>query len=90
MSFQRERARARRPSSGTTDAPLYPSQDSPGAGRVVEVTVRVMVGPDRSTVVVRRGGDPVVLHVILEHGAEADGLGAVVEAALREGVKLAK
>lgn len=68
-----------------TDAPLYPSQDGPGAGRIVEVTVRVMVGPDRSTVVVRRGGEPVLLHEVRPHGTEADGLGAVVEAAVREG-----
>ncbi|WP_167858569.1 hypothetical protein [Methylobacterium nonmethylotrophicum] len=47
--------------------------------------VRVMVGPDRSTVVVRRGGEPVALHEIREHGSEADGIGAVVEAAIREG-----
>ena len=73
-----------------TDAPLYPSQDGPGAGRVVEVTVRVMVSSDRSTVVVRRGGKPVLLHEVREHGAEADGLGVIVEAAVREGVKLSK
>lgn len=73
-----------------TDAPLYPSQDGPGAGRVVEVTVRVMVGPDRSTVLVRRGGEPVLLHEVRQHGAEADGIGALVEAVVREGVKLSK
>lgn len=71
-------------------APLYPSQDGPGAGAVVEVVVRVMVGPDRSTVVVRRGGEPVLLHEVRDHGTEADGIGAVVEAAIREGVKLSK
>ncbi len=64
--------------------PLYPSQDGSGAGVVVEVVVRVMVGPDRSTVVVRRGGEPAILNEIREHGAEADGLGAAVEAAIRE------
>ena len=68
-----------------SDAPLYPSQDGPGAGRVVEVVVRVMVGPGRSTVVVRRGGEPVLLNEVRPHGAEADGLGSVVEAAVREG-----
>jgi hypothetical protein len=67
-------------------APLYSSQDGPGAGRVVEVTVRVMLGPDRSTVVVRRGGEPVLLNEVREHGAEADGLGAAVEAVIREGI----
>jgi hypothetical protein len=61
------------------DAPLYPSQDGPGAGAVVEVVVRVMVGPDRSTVVVRRGREPVLLNEVRPHGAEADGLGAAVE-----------
>ncbi len=73
-----------------SDAPLYPSQDGPGAGRVVEIVVRVMVGADRSTVVVRRGGEPVLLHEVRDHGTEAEGLGAVVEAAVREGVRLAK
>lgn len=38
-----------------SDAILYPYQDGPGAGELVEVTVRVMVGPERSTVIVRRG-----------------------------------
>ncbi|SEO92639.1 hypothetical protein SAMN04487843_10550 [Methylobacterium sp. ap11] len=70
--------------------PLYPSHDGPGAGRVVEVTVRVMVGADRSTVVVRRGGEPAILHEVRPHGAEADGIGAAVEAAVLDGVKLSK
>jgi len=69
-----------------TDAPLYPSHNGPGAGRVVVVTVRVMVGADRSTVVVRRGGEPAILHEVRPHATEADGLGAVVEAAVREGL----
>ncbi|MBK3396718.1 MULTISPECIES: hypothetical protein [Methylobacterium] len=73
-----------------SDAPLYPSQDGPGAGRVVEITVRVMVGADRSTVVVRRGGEPAILHEVRPHGAEADGIGAAVEAAVLDGVKLSK
>ncbi|WP_232627774.1 hypothetical protein [Methylobacterium sp. Leaf118] len=64
--------------------PLYPSQDGPGAGAVVKVVVRVMVGPDRSTVVVRRGGEPVLLNEVRPHGAEADGLGPAVETAIRE------
>ena len=66
--------------------PLYPSQDGPGAGAVVEVVVRVMVGPDRSTVVVRRVSEPAILHEVRPQGAEADGLGASVEAAVREGL----
>lgn len=71
---------------------FYPSQDGPGAGAgaVVEVTVRVMVGPDRSTVVVRRGGEPVVLHEVRPQGAETDGIGAVVEAAVREGIAISR
>ncbi|QIJ77435.1 hypothetical protein GU700_24335 [Methylobacterium sp. NI91] len=64
---------------------LYPVEDGPGAGRVVEVTVRVMVGPDRSTVV-GRGQDPLLVHEVREHGQEADGLGAAVEAAVRAGL----
>lgn len=32
------------------DAPLYLSHDGPGAVRVVEVTMQVMIGSDRSTV----------------------------------------
>ncbi|CAO4148667.1 hypothetical protein LPLAFNJD_LOCUS2757 [Methylorubrum aminovorans] len=70
-----------------SDTPLHPVEDGPGAGRVVEVTVRVMVGPDRSTVIVRRGRDPAVVHEVREHGREADGLGAAVEAAVREGLR---
>ena len=66
--------------------PLHPVEDGPGAGRVVEVTVRVMVGPERSTVLVRRGRDPVAVHGVREHGHEADGLGAAVEAAVRAGL----
>jgi hypothetical protein len=51
--------RGQRRRAGITDAPLYPSQDGPGAGTVV---------------------------VVRPHGAEADGLGAAVEAAIREGI----
>ncbi|CAO4140901.1 hypothetical protein PKCBPO_00744 [Methylorubrum thiocyanatum] len=53
---------------------------------VVEVTVRVMVDPDRSTVVVRRDRDPVALYEVREHEREAKGLGAAVEAAVRAGL----
>ena len=73
-----------RPRIRLSDAPLHPSQDGPGAGEIVEVTVRVMVGSERSTVIVRRGRDPVLVHEVREHGREADGLGAAVEAAVRE------
>ncbi|WP_461653712.1 hypothetical protein [Methylorubrum aminovorans] len=52
----------------------------------MEVTVRVMVDPDRSTVVVRRDRDPVALYEVREHEREAKGLGAAVEAAVRAGL----
>lgn len=65
---------------------LYPSQDGPGAGRAVEVVVHVMVGSDQSTVVVRRGGEPVVLPEGRLQGTKADGLGVSVKAAVREGL----
>lgn len=67
-----------------SDAPLHPVEDGPGAGQVVEVTVRVMVGPERSTVIVRSGRDPVALHEVREHGQEAEGIGDAVEAVVRE------
>lgn len=73
-----------------SDSPRYPSQDGPGAGAIVEVTVRVMVGTDRSTVVVRRSREPALLHEVRPHGAEAAGLGAAVEAAVREGLATLK
>lgn len=69
-----------------SDAPLYPSEDGPGAGGAVEVTVRVMVGPERSTVLVERQGEPASLYETRDHGHEADGLGAAVEAAVRAGL----
>lgn len=67
-----------------SDAPLYPSQDGPGAGRIVEVTVRVMAGPERSTVIVRRGQEPVALNEVREHWQEVEGIGAAVEQVVRE------
>ncbi|WP_342165255.1 hypothetical protein [Methylobacterium sp. SD21] len=65
---------------------LYPCEDGPGAGRFVDVTVRVMVSPRRSTVLVERQGEPASLYETREHGREIDGLGAAVEAAVREGL----
>lgn len=67
-------------------AVLYPVEDGPGAGRYVDVTVRVMVGPRRSTVLVERQGEPALLYETREHGHETDGLGDAVEAAVREGL----
>ncbi|GLS71256.1 hypothetical protein GCM10007890_32690 [Methylobacterium tardum] len=66
--------------------PLYPVEDGPGAGRYVDVVVRVMVGPRRSTVLVERQGEPASLYETREHGRETDGLGDAVEAAVREGL----
>lgn len=65
---------------------LYPCEDGPGAGRYVDVVVRVMVGTERSTVLVERQGEPASLYETREHGRETDGLGATVEAAVREGL----
>jgi len=56
-----------------TKIPLHPVEDGPGAGVAVEVTVRVMVGPERSTVIVRRGQEPVALYDVREHGREVEG-----------------
>ncbi|GJE83387.1 MULTISPECIES: hypothetical protein [Methylorubrum] len=70
-----------------SDAPLYPVEDGPGAGAIVEITVRVMVGPERSTVVVRRGRASALVHEVREHGRETEGLGAAVEAAVLAGLR---
>ncbi|CAO4147810.1 hypothetical protein [Methylorubrum aminovorans] len=64
----------------------YSVEDGPGAGRYVDVTVRVMVGTERSTVLVERRGEPASLYETREHGRETDGLGDAVEAAVREGL----
>jgi hypothetical protein len=65
---------------------MYSVEDGPGAGRYVDVVVRVMVGTKRSTVLVERRGEPASLYETREHGHETDGLGAAVEAAVREGL----
>ena len=68
--------------------PRYPVEDGPGSGRYVDVTVRLMVGTRRSTVVITRGRDErALLNEVREHGAEADGIGEAVETALRDGLK---
>lgn len=69
-----------------TKPTLYPVEDGPGAGRHVDVTVRVMVGSRRSTVLVERQGELAALYETREHGHETDGLGAAVEAAVKEGL----
>ena len=65
-------------------SPRYPAEDGPGAGVRVELTVRVLVGAERSTVIV---ADPVsgraLAHEVLPHGGEADLAAAAVEAAIR-------
>ncbi|MBP1182912.1 hypothetical protein [Methylobacterium sp. PvR107] len=66
---------------------LYPVEDGPGAGRHVDVVVRVLVGLKRSTVLVERQGEPASLYETREHGRETDGLGEAVEAAVREGLE---
>lgn len=65
---------------------LYPVENGPGAGQYVDVTVRVMVGTRRSTVIVERQGEPAALYETREHGRETDGLGEAVVAAVREGL----
>ncbi len=61
--------------AGLTKSPLHPVEDGPGAGRYVDVTMRVMVGPRRSTVLVERQGEPAAIYETREHGRETDGLG---------------
>lgn len=67
------------------EAPRYPAEDGPGAGVRVELTVRVLVGAERSTVIV---ADPIsgraLAHEVLPHGGEADLAAAAVEAAVRD------
>ncbi|MCK2056133.1 hypothetical protein [Methylobacterium sp. 37f] len=50
---------------------LYPVEDGPGSGRRVELTVRVLIGTARSTVIV---ADPTsgraLAHEVVAHGAE--------------------
>ena len=65
---------------------LYSVEDGPGAGKFVDVVVRVMVGTQRSTVIVERQGEPASMCETREHGHEVDGLGAAVEAAVRKGL----
>lgn len=61
-----------------------PVEDGPGSGQRVELSVRVLVGLERSTVIV---ADPItgraLTREVLPHGREADVAAAAVEAALR-------
>ena len=62
----------------------YPIEDGPGSGTRVELALRVLVGSERSTVIV---ADPLtgraLTHEVLPHGREADVAAAAVEAAIR-------
>lgn len=62
----------------------YPAEDGPGSGQRVELSVRVLVGLERSTVIV---ADPItgraLIREVLPHGREADVAAAAVEAAIR-------
>lgn len=73
-----------RPAGFVEECPRYPAEDGPGAGARVELTVRVLVGSERSTVIV---ADPIsgraLAHEVLPHGGEADLAAAAVEAAIR-------
>ncbi|MGU3665683.1 hypothetical protein ACLBX9_16000 [Methylobacterium sp. A49B] len=63
---------------------LYAVEDGPGSGTRVELSVRVLVGLERSTVIV---ADPLtgraLTREVLPHGREADVAAAAVEAAIR-------
>lgn len=62
----------------------YPVEDGPGSSVRVELAVRVLVGTERSTVIV---ADPItgraLTREVLPHGREADVAAAAVEAAIR-------
>lgn len=62
----------------------YPVEDGPSSGTWVELSVRVLVGLERSTVIV---ADPLtgraLTREVLPHGREADVAAAAVEAAIR-------
>ncbi len=74
----------RRPAGFVEECPRYPAEDGPGAGARVELTVRVLVGSERSTVIV---ADPLTgraqANEVIPRGGEADLAAAAVEAAIR-------
>ncbi|MBE7201221.1 MAG: hypothetical protein INR70_25940 [Parafilimonas terrae] len=76
----------RRPAGFVEDR--HPVEDGPGSGTRVELSVRVLVGLERSTVIV---GDPIsgrpLAREVIPHGREADVAAAAVEAAIRSRVK---
>jgi hypothetical protein len=68
-------------------ADLYPVEDGPGSGRRVELTVRVLVGTERSTVIV---ADPVtgraLAHQVVPHGAEPGAAAPAVASLVEDGI----
>jgi hypothetical protein len=62
----------------------YPVEDGPGSSDRVELSVRVLIGTERSTVIV---ADPMtgraLQRQVVPHGGEADAAAAAVSAALR-------
>ncbi|TXN07497.1 hypothetical protein FV222_02205 [Methylobacterium sp. WL103] len=68
----------------TREGDRYPVEDGPGSGDRVELTLRVLVGTERSTVIV---ADPITGHAlsneVVPHGGEADAAAAAVHAALK-------
>ena len=74
----------RRPAGFVEEYPRYPAEDGPGAGARVELTVRVLVGSERSTVIEADSNSALALaHEVLPHGAKADLAAAASEAAIR-------
>jgi len=62
-------------------------EDGPGAGTHVELLVRVLVGAERSTVIVADQRDGrAVAHQVLSHGGEP-AAAAVVEAAIADALQ---
>lgn len=73
----------RRPAGFIEECPRYPIEDGPGAGVRAEFSVCVLVGTERSTVVL---ADPVtgrdLDRQVVQHGTEADAAAAAAYAAV--------
>lgn len=65
----------------------YPVEDGPGSGRRVELVLRVLVGTERSTVIV---DDPIIghalVHQVVPHGSEPGAAAAAVASLVRDGI----